>query len=571
MDKIKMKLPNPIRDWQRRSSVEQTSQNVDEHAGYDNTPLPRLTWKSFWMVPSTTTFAPAECLSYDTGQISGFLGMVDFLRRFGQRHADGTPYFSNVRSGLIVGLLSIGTLFGALIAAPIADRIGRKMSIIWWCGIFSVGIIVQIAATDEWYQVMMGRFVAGLGVGALSLLVPMYQAETAPRHIRGALISTYQLFITFGIFLAAVFNYAAERHQSGKAASWQITLGLSFVPAAILAVGILGFSETPRFNYRHGKIDQATATMSKVYGVPTNHQSIQLELEEMRVKLEAESKLTNGPIQEWLGANYFFYYGTVVFAGTGIKNSFVTQMILNGINFGVTFYGLYIVEHYGRRKSLIAGSCWMFICFLIFASVGHFALDRDNPENTESAATAMICFACFFIFGFATTWGPMIWTICGELYPSRYRAKAMALSTASNWLWNFLLAFFTPFITGAIDFRYGYVFAGTNILGGLIVYFFVIEGKGRTLEEIDTMYLMGVKPWESAKWVVPSLEEMSGDMRVKLESANPELALRKETNGGTADDNASVRHEEDSEAIRGSEAIWDGSEEGLREKSEVEP
>lgn len=80
----------------------------------------------------------------------------------------------------------------------------------------------------------------------------------------------------------------------------------------------------------------------------------------------------------------------------------------NGINFGVTFYGLYIVEHYGRRKSLIAGSCWMFICFLIFASVGHFALDRENPENTESAATAMICFACFFIFGFATTWGPMM-------------------------------------------------------------------------------------------------------------------------------------------------------------------
>ena len=147
----------------------------------------------------------------------------------------------------------------------------------------------------------------------------------------------------------------------------------------------------------------------------------------------------------------------------------------------------------------------------------------------------------------------------------------MALSTASNWLWNFLLAFFTPFITGAIDFRYGYVFAGTNILGGLIVYFFVIEGKGRTLEEIDTMYLMGVKPWESAKWAVPSLEEMSGDMRVKLESANPELALRKETNGGMGADNASVRHEENGDAILGSEAMSDGSEEGLREKSEVSP
>lgn len=101
--------------------------------------------------------------------------MVDFRRRFGQRHRNGEYYFSNVRSGLIVGLLSIGTLFGALIAAPIADKIGRKISIIAWCGILSVGFIVQMTATDKWYQIMMGRFVAGLGVGAMSLLVPMYQ------------------------------------------------------------------------------------------------------------------------------------------------------------------------------------------------------------------------------------------------------------------------------------------------------------------------------------------------------------------------------------------------------------
>jgi SP family sugar:H+ symporter-like MFS transporter len=128
-----------------------------------------------------------------------------------------------------------------------------------------------------------------------------HQAETAPRHIRGALISTYQLMITFGIFLAAVFNYASERHQSGKAASWQITMGLTFVWAVILAVGIMFFSETPRFNFRNGKVDRATKTMTDVYGVPENHYSIQMELEEMRTKLAAESTITNSPIQEWIG------------------------------------------------------------------------------------------------------------------------------------------------------------------------------------------------------------------------------------------------------------------------------
>ncbi|RQM06671.1 hypothetical protein DH86_00001291, partial [Scytalidium sp. 3C] len=145
---------------------------------------------------------------------------------------------------------------------------------------------------------------------------------------------------------------------------------------------------------------------------------------------------------------------------------------------------------------------------MIFASVGHFALNQNDPQSTESAGTAMIVFACLFILGFASTWGPMVWTICAELYPARYRSNAMALSTASNWIWNFLLAFFTPFIVQDIDFRYGYVFAGCLFLCVSTVYFFVIEGQGRTLEEIDTMYLTHVDPRKSAKWVAPPPEEL---------------------------------------------------------------
>lgn len=137
----------------------------------------------------------------------------------------------------------------------------------------------------------------------------------------------------------------------------------------------------------------------------------------------------------------------------------------------------------------------------------------------------------------------------------------MALSTASNWLWNFLLAFFTPFITGAIDFRYGYVFAGTNVLGGLIVYFFVIEGQGRTLEEVDTMYLLGVKPWESSNYVVPGLEDMDGKMRQRLEAGNPELLAKKETNA------EAPLHTEGGEGLRATER--DGSEEAEAEKKET--
>ncbi|RMZ87062.1 hypothetical protein DV736_g5710, partial [Chaetothyriales sp. CBS 134916] len=471
---------------------------------------------------------------YDTGQISGFLEMPDFLARFGQTNSHGEHYFSDVRSGLIVALLSIGTLIGALVGAPVADKIGRRRSISVWCVIVSVGFIVQISADTAWYQVMIGRFIAGLGVGGLSLMVPMYQAETAPPWIRGAMISAYQLFITLGIFLAACFNFGTYEHQRANSGSWRIVLGLGWIWTAVLGVGILFFPETPRYVYRQGRVQEARDTMIKVYGAPVNHYCIHSELEEIEAKLRADSQVKGSAIQEIIGmfnaprmayrialgvilqalqqltgANYFFYYGTTVFKSVGINNSYVTQMILNGINFGSTFIGLYLVEHYGRRKSLIAGAIWMFVCFMIFASVGHFSLDQKDPTRTQGAGTALIVFACFFILGFATTWGPMVWAIIAEMFPGRYRAKGMALSTASNWTWNFLIAFFTPFITKAIDFRYGYVFAGCNLLAGFVVYFFVMEGQGRTLEELDTMFVERVVPWNSSKWEAPSAAEMS--------------------------------------------------------------
>jgi SP family sugar:H+ symporter-like MFS transporter len=135
-----------------------------------DTPIKVVTWRSFVM--GLFVSMGGFTFGYDTGQISGFLEMDDFLRRFGELRSDGSYHFSNVRAGLIVGLLSIGTLMGALVAAPIADRIGRKWSISVWCVLVCVGITVQISSpVGKWYQVALGRWVAGLGVGGLSLFV----------------------------------------------------------------------------------------------------------------------------------------------------------------------------------------------------------------------------------------------------------------------------------------------------------------------------------------------------------------------------------------------------------------
>ncbi|KAF2396247.1 putative MFS monosaccharide transporter [Trichodelitschia bisporula] len=474
---------------------------------------------------------------FDTGQISGFLEMSDFLNRFGDKQGpNGRKAFSNARSGTIVALLSIGALLGAIIAAPIADRMGRRFSIFLAAIIFCAGLIVQITTISHWYQIAIGRWVAGFGVGALSVLVPMYQSETAPKQVRGALVSCYQLFITLGILTAYCINFGT--HNIENASSWRITMGIAFISPAIIAFGILFLPESPRWEVRKGNLTRARTAISKSYGVPENHRVVEEEVWEIRDKLAAETQgtkmeklkdIVKGPrmlyrlvlgmsmqaLQQLSGVNFFFYYGTSIFSSVGLTNPYATSIILGGVNFGSSFLGLYIVEHFGRRKCLIYGALWMFMCFMIFASVGHFALDMTTPSNTPGSGIAMIVFACFFIAAFAMTWGPITWAVVGELYPSRSRAICMGVATASNWTSNFLIAFFTPFVTARIDFAYGYVFAGFCAAAAVVVWCFLCESQGRSLEEIDTMYVERVVPWKSAKWQAPRPVVVRGERKAE--------------------------------------------------------
>jgi len=177
-------------------------------------------------------------------------------------------------------------------------------------------------------------------------------------------------------------------------------------------------------------------------------------------------------------------------------------MILGGVNVGATFFGVWMARHFRRRESLYIAALWQTMCFLVFASVGQF-LFKDAPTNSSTAKTSgtvMIVFACLFIVSFATTWGPLVWACIGEMFPYRYRAVGMAFATSANWFWNFMLAFFTPFITGDIQYAYGYVFAGCNLAAFFVVFFFLVESSGKTLEEVDEMYLLHVNPITSAKF-----------------------------------------------------------------------
>lgn len=423
-------------------------------------------------------------------------------------------------------------------SGPLADRLGRKKSITIACVIYVVGILIQISTQTAWYQYIIGRYIGGIGIGALSVLAPMYESESAPSHIRGLVVwlvpfrqirfpftldSTYQLMITAGILVGNLVVLGTESISSR--AAWQIPLGLSFLWALVLALGITILPESPRYDYIKGRQQRSRQTMALFHGVETDHVVIATAMAQMEAKLLAEQRagsqswktLFTGPtmmyrvvlgatlmaFQQLTGANYFFYYGTTIFQSTGLDNSYVTQIILGSVNFVSTLFGLWLISVVSRRKCLIYGALWMFVCFIIFASLGEFALVDADGTNNAGVGGVMIAVSCLFIGAFASTWGPLIWTVVSEMYPSSHRAACMGVATCANWGFTFLIAFFTPFITKVIGYKYGYIFAGCCLLGCLIVYLFLIESKDRTLEEIDSMYLLRVKPWASQTWTHP--------------------------------------------------------------------
>ncbi|KPM35408.1 High-affinity fructose transporter ght6 [Neonectria ditissima] len=469
--------------------------------------LPFMTWRVACM--GVIYSLGGLIYGFDTGQISGFLEMEDFKRSFGTFDSATSGYtISTIRSGLIVGLLSIGNLVGALIAGPLSDRLGRKPPIALACIVYASGAVVQVSSTSRWYQVALGRWTGGLGVGALSVLVPMASSETSPANCRGVIVSGYQMAMTVGILIACFINFGTEHIESH--AAWRTTMGLDFIWVAFLLLGLVFLPESPKYLFSKGQDEKAKTIMAQMLGVSPDHPTLQRELRDINTSLEKDkasqddewragffskdaivrTMLATGILSgcQLTGVNYLLYYGTVIFASTGISNSYITQIILAAVNMVCTVLGLYFAQKYSRRKCLVFGALWMAWCFLIFATVGHFSLDRDDPAKTPKAGAVMITFTALFIAGFASTWGPICWGEAVVVCPARRRAVYSGISVSCFWIWNFLIAFFTPIITARIDYMFGYVFSGCCFLMALMVQLFVIESQGRTLEEMDRLY-----------------------------------------------------------------------------------
>lgn len=229
---------------------------------------------------------------YDSGYISGVLAMDFFKQEFGHPNSPDTEnayngyLYHTWEKSLITSILSAGTFFGALVAGDIADRLGRRTTIILGCMVFSVGVALQVASTSI-ALLVPGRLIAGLGVGFVSAIIILYMSEISPKAVRGAIVSGYQWAITIGLMLASVTNQGTKGRMDSS--SYRIPIALQWLWAIILGTGLFLLPESPRWFVKNDRLEDAAKALGKLRGHPPDSDYIKDELAELVANFRLES------------------------------------------------------------------------------------------------------------------------------------------------------------------------------------------------------------------------------------------------------------------------------------------
>lgn len=342
----------------------------------------------------------------------------------------------------------------------------------------------------------------------------------APKWIRGTMVCAYQLFITLGLLAASLVNILT--YQMSGPAAYRIPLGVQLTWACVLSLGLLILPETPRYLIKRGRHEAAALSLSRLRRLDITHPALIEELAEIQANHEYELALGadtykdvffGSPhlgrriltgcglqmLQQLTGVNFIMYYGTTFFKGADVSDPYLISCIMNIVNVVSTLPGLLVVESWGRRRLLIVGAVGMAICQLLIAS---FTAASKGTMLVEQNRLLVIVVA-IYIFFFAASWGPVVWVVTSEIFPLKVRAKSMSVSTASNWLLNFGIAYGTPYMVesgegyGNLGPRVFFVWGAFCIVAIFFVYFMVYETSKISLEQIDEMYERVQAAWKS--------------------------------------------------------------------------
>jgi len=433
---------------------------------------------------------------YDQGVISGALDGIQ--KSFGA---------STTMIQIITSWVTLGALVGALVAGVLADKIGRRFTILLAAILFTIGALLEALAPGTTVLVI-GRLVVGFGVGVASVAAPLYAAEQAPTRLRGRFVSMYQLAITIGIFIAYLVDQALINNDM-----WRVMLGVSAVPAILLFVVMLPMPDSPRWFVKVGRREDAIKALEKVRPdvdaiaeINEIEKAAQEDDTNKATWAEVFSKKLRKPLmigiglavfQQITGINAIIYYANKIFAQAGFATpqdqAAATTWAIGGVNVLATFIAVAYVDRFGRRPLLLAGLVGMSSALITVGISFHFMDNADTSGagagGPTTAGIITLVALVVFIASFAFSLGPVVWTVINEIFPNRVRGRAVAVATAVNWGSAWLVSqFFLTLIDSIGNSATFYLFGAFSVIAFIWIWKTVPETKGRTLEEIQEIW-----------------------------------------------------------------------------------
>jgi sugar porter (SP) family MFS transporter len=394
---------------------------------------------------------------------------------------------------IVVSVVLIGAMSGAIAGGSIADRIGRRSTLVWGGIIFLIGSLLAFWSPDV--TILIGaRGLLGIAIGFTSVTAPVYVSELAPPHSRGLLIGLYQFALTIGIVLADLVGYwLAGQH------AWRTMFGLGAVPAAFFLALIFTLPESPRWLFAQNRL----AEMQSVLSSYTDAAGANLLIEEIRTALaipveQRWSELWKPAVrtslfiavgftvlQQVTGINTIIYYGPRIFALAGItsnRSAIFATLLVAVTNMLATIIALVLVDRVGRKPLLYAGVSGMTACLIMLAYSFH-------TPTAFGAAPGLVATVCLMVYitCFAFSMGPIAWILVSEVFPLRVRGRGVAAASLGSGASNFLVSMtFLSLINAAGSSVTFLIYAAFCVLTLLFVRFIVPETAGRELETIST-------------------------------------------------------------------------------------
>lgn len=411
---------------------------------------------------------------FDTAVISGVEGAI-------QQLFDLSP----LAHGFAISSALIGTIIGAIFAGKPADKLGRKPILFLIAALYAFSAIGTALAPNI-YVFVLFRFLGGIGVGASSVVAPMYISEVAPANIRGRATASFQLNVIIGILMAFISNYLLRDFSDH---SWRWMLAVLAVPSVLYFVLLFFVPESPRFLIKVGKVEQAKSILQKI-GIINIGEEIKTIQSNMEIKEgNLFSRIYFKPLMiaflvamfnQFSGINAILYFAPRIFEMAGLSQStaFFQPVIIGVTNALFTLLGLFIVDKIGRRTLLIVGSIGMSVCLFLVA------MTYFSPQEAKSS---LLFFLVGYIMFFAVSTGTVIWILISEVFPASVRGKGQSFGSFTHWFFAALITFLFPVISTGHQFGAAWVFiffGSMMVLQAIVAWKFFPETKGKTLEAI---------------------------------------------------------------------------------------